>query len=236
MIELFPAAKRFVANHGWLVSGHHFSFADYYDPNNQQFGPLRVFNDDFVAAGRGFGAHPHKEMEIVSIVLKGQLKHQDNTGRSEVIGPGEVQRMTAGTGIVHSEFNPSDVVEVNFLQLWFFPNERGLTPEYEQKAFEISKMKDEFVPLISTNTADLERGAVRIHQDVSLFMTEMDQGVVRTFSQEPGKRIYVYVLEGDITLNSSTQLGRRDAARITGIERLELFAEKDAHVLLIDLP
>jgi redox-sensitive bicupin YhaK (pirin superfamily) len=128
MMQVYPAESRFTADHGWLKSSHSFSFAEYYDPNNMNFGPLRVLNDDFVAPGKGFGAHPHRDMEIVSIVLRGQLQHEDSTGGLEVIRPGEIQRMTAGSGVVHSEYNSSDTEEVNFLQLWFMPEQRGLRP------------------------------------------------------------------------------------------------------------
>ena len=137
MIQVYPAQSRYHADYGWLKTYHSFSFGDYYDPNNIQFGPMRVLNDDFVAPLRGFGAHPHQEMEIVSIVLKGHLKHEDSTGHTATTTFGGVQRMSAGTGIVHSETNPSPTEEVNFLQLWFLPEVRGLTPSYERTTFNI---------------------------------------------------------------------------------------------------
>lgn len=131
MIKVYPAALRFISHHGWLKSHFSFSFAEYFDPGNTGFGPMRVLNDDTVQSGTGFGMHPHQEMEIVSLVLRGELKHKDSTGHEEVLVPGEVQRMTAGTDIVHSETNPSDTEEVNFLQMWFTPETRELKPTYD---------------------------------------------------------------------------------------------------------
>lgn len=234
MINVYPAAGRFSADHGWLQSNFSFSFAEYRDPDNMHFGPLRVFNDDFVAPLKGFGSHPHKEMEIVSVVLKGQLQHQDSTGNREVLRRGEVQRMTAGTGIVHSEMNPSADEEVNFLQLWFMPNEQGLDPSYEQLAYDQSAAKNRLLPVVSNRThADQ---TAFIHQDLTLYLSELEAGQTLTFRQKAGRRIYIFVMEGELTLNGEQPLGKRDAARISGVEELLLESAAGASFMLIDLP
>ncbi|GEN32589.1 pirin family protein [Aneurinibacillus danicus] len=235
MITIYPAASRYSTNHGWLQSNFSFSFAEYYDPNNLQFGPLRVFNDDIVQPGTGFGSHPHREMEIVSIVLQGQLKHQDSTGNSEVLVPGEIQRMTAGTGIVHSEFNPSDTEDVNFLQLWFLPDEKGLKPSYEQFAYDQEALKNNLLPIVSKRQTGEHRVA-HIHQDLTLYLSRLDADKTITFTQPEGRRIYVFVMEGELELNGEKVLQKRDAARINETPTLEVKAKNDTHFMLIDLP
>ncbi len=234
MINVNPAASRFSADHGWLQSNFSFSFAEYRDPDNMHFGPLRVLNDDFIAPLKGFGSHPHKEMEIVSVVLKGELQHQDSTGNREVIRRGEVQRMTAGTGIVHSEMNPSPDETVNLLQLWFMPNEQGLQPSYEQIAYDLSAMKNRLLPVVS-NTTHADKTAF-IHQDLTLYLSELEAGQALTFHQEAGRRIYLFVIEGELTLNGEQPLGKRDAARISEVEELSLQTTAGASFMLIDLP
>ncbi|MBP1933082.1 pirin family protein [Ammoniphilus resinae] len=234
MIRIFSAESRYTANHGWLKTSHSFSFADYYDPNNMSFGPLRVLNDDFVAAGNGFGAHPHREMEIVSIVLSGQLKHEDSTGGSEILHVGEIQRMTAGTGVVHSEYNPSNTEEVNFLQLWFMPEKNGLTPSYEQKAYDQKALKNHLLPVVS-NRVQSEQVA-SIHQDLTLYLSELDAGKTLSFTQEANRKIFLFVIEGDLTLNEQTKLKKRDSARITDVTELKIDANTNAKLMLIDLP
>lgn len=234
MIKVYPAEQRYTADHGWLKTSHSFSFADYYDPDNLHFGPLRVLNDDFVAAGRGFGAHSHQNMEIVSIVLKGQLKHQDSTGHAEVIRPGEIQRMSAGSGVVHSEFNPSETEEVNFLQIWFMPEKNGLTPSYEQKAYDQNALKNNLLPIVS-NKPQSENAAF-IHQDLTLYLSELEAGKTLDFSQESGRKIFFFLIEGEVTLNGAYNLKKRDSARITDISHLEIAADTSATFMLIDLP
>ncbi|WP_281887510.1 pirin-like bicupin family protein [Paenibacillus sp. YYML68] len=231
MIQVFPSTSRYTADHGWLKSNFSFSFADYYDPNNVSFGPLRVFNDDIVQGGRGFGAHPHREMEIVSIVLKGQLQHEDSTGHREVTTYGQVQRMSAGTGIIHSEVNPGEE-EVHFLQIWFEPEELRLEPSYEATDFDTSAMRNRLLPIVSKRSG---AGIAHIHQDLTIYLTELN-GESVTFSQQVGRRIYVFVLEGNVRLGDGTVLGRRDAARIEGVHELVLTPENMASLVLIDLP
>jgi hypothetical protein len=234
LISIFPGESRFFADHGWLKSRFSFSFAEYYDPSNMNFGPLRVFNDDIVQPLKGFGSHPHREMEIVSIVLKGRLQHQDSTGNKAVLQPGEVQRMSAGTGIVHSETNPSREEEVNFLQLWFLPNQQGLHPSYEQKAYDLNAMKNHLLPVVSGRIQD--KNIAYIHQDLTLYLSELDARKSLAFLQEKNRRIYVFVIEGELTLNKENRLKKRDAARITDLVQLEIESDHGATFMLIDLP
>jgi quercetin 2,3-dioxygenase len=232
LIQVHPADQRYSADHGWLKSNFSFSFADYYDPNNTEFGPLRVLNDDIVAPQRGFGAHPHREMEIVSIVLRGELKHEDSTGHSAVTTFGGVQRMTAGTGIIHSEVNPGDD-EVAFLQLWFTPDTRGLEPSYETTQYEPDQLTNRLLPIVAKSGGN---GIASIHQDLTLYLSKLEAGKALTFTQPEGRRIYVHVLEGDLQLNDSTSLKTRDAARITQTPELTLHSADGAFFMLIDLP
>lgn len=233
MIKIHPADSRFTADHGWLRSNFSFSFAEYYDPDNQIFGALRVFNDDIVQPGYGFGAHPHREMEIVSIVLQGQLQHKDNMGNLEILRPGEVQRMTAGTGVVHSEENPSDTEELGFLQLWFLPSIRGLEPSYEQIAYDQEAMVNHLLPVVSNQPSSDK--VAKIHQDLTMYLSKLEAGRAVTFEQEDGRYLYVFVIEGALTLNGES-LGKRDAARITDVTRLEIASDSGAYFMLIDLP
>lgn len=232
MMEIRPAEARFKADHGWLTSYHSFSFADYYDPDNSGFGPLRVLNDDFVAGHRGFAPHPHREMEIVSIVLEGKLKHEDSTGETAVTGFGEVQRMSAGTGVRHSEINPSDR-PVNFLQLWFHPDTPGLPPSYEARPYDASKLENALLPVVSSVPGF---GAASIHQDLTLYLSRLEAGKALSFTQPTGRRIYLFVLEGALTLNGATDVKRRDDVRITDTPELAIQASADSLFMLIDLP
>jgi quercetin 2,3-dioxygenase len=233
MISVYKAQSRYTTDHGWLKSSFSFSFAEYYDPANMGFGPLRVFNDDVVQPLTGFGPHPHREMEIVSIVLKGELEHKDSTGRQEVIRPGDVQRMSAGTGIIHSEMNPSASQEVNFLQLWFEPAEYGLAPSYEQTAYDPDQMVNRLLPVVSREGGEQ---IARIHQDLTLYLSRLEPDAALTFEQEAGRRIYLFVIEGDLAVNGETALAKRDAARITDTPKLSLTSPSGAFFMLIDLP
>ncbi|WP_029097365.1 pirin family protein [Brevibacillus thermoruber] len=233
MISVYKAQSRYTTDHGWLKSSFSFSFAEYYDPANMGFGPLRVFNDDVVQPLTGFGPHPHREMEIVSIVLKGELEHKDSTGRQEVIRPGDVQRMSAGTGIIHSEMNPSATQEVNFLQLWFEPAKYGLAPSYEQTAYDPEQMVNRLLPVVSREGGEQ---IARIHQDLTLYLSRLEPGAALTFEQEEGRRIYLFVIEGDLAVNGETALAKRDAARITDTPKLSLTSPSGAFFMLIDLP
>lgn len=203
MLRVYKADSRYTNNHGWLQTHFSFSFADYYDPNNMGFGPLRVFNDDIIQPKMGFGSHPHHEMEIVSFVLKGALQHQDSTGNTEVIRPGEIQRMTAGTGIVHSEVNASDDEETHLLQLWFEPNERKLAPGYEQKSYDQAALKNALLPVV-TNIAHGRADIVSIHQDMTIYLSELESGKSVLFEQKPERRTYLFVIEGEVVINGDT--------------------------------
>jgi quercetin 2,3-dioxygenase len=234
MIQVYPAQSRYYADYGWLKTYHSFSFGDYYDPNNIHFGPLRVLNDDFVAPLRGFGAHPHREMEIVSIVLKGSLKHEDSAGHTATTTFGGVQRMSAGTGIIHSEVNPSATEEVNFLQLWFLPEVNGLTPSYERTTFDVAKMKNSLLPIVTKNPSSSE--IAHIHQDLTIYLSDLEAGRELTFTQQEGRRIFFFVIEGDVALNGETTLHKRDSARIAETPMLRIASENGARFMLIDLP
>ena len=233
MFDIYRAEDRFTADHGWLKSNFSFSFAEYYDPSNMQFGPMRVLNDDVVKPLRGFGAHPHREMEIVSIVLKGQLKHEDSAGHSAVTTFGGVQRMSAGTGVIHSEVNPSSIEEVNFLQLWFMPEEQGLTPSYEKTEFEIEKLKNTLLPVVSRQAGD---NIAIIHQDLTIYLSDLDSGKELKFKQVDGRRVFFFVIEGEVVLNQETILGKRDSARITNTPQIVIKASNNSRFMLIDLP
>lgn len=234
LIKVYPAESRYTADHGWLKSKFSFSFAEYYDPNNMQFGPMRVLNDDVVQPLTGFGPHPHQEMEIVSIVLKGYLKHEDSTGETAVTTFGGIQRMSAGTGVIHSEVNPSATEEVNFLQMWFLPEESGLTPSYQQTNFDVEKIKNQLLPVVTKNP-DSDNIA-HIHQDLTIYLTDLEANKELVFTQEEGRRIFFFVLEGEVVLNGETHLKKRDSARITETPTLKIETANGAMFMLIDLP
>jgi redox-sensitive bicupin YhaK (pirin superfamily) len=228
MIRVRQAAERGHANFGWLDTHHTFSFANYHDPRHMGFGALRVINDDRVAPGAGFPTHPHADMEIVTYVLEGALAHKDSIGNGAVIRPGEVQRMSAGTGIRHSEFNASREAPVHLLQIWLLPETEGLPPGYEQKAFEIGDRPT----LVASR--DGREGSVTIHQDVSLWAAKLQPGKAAGHKLAPGRRAWLQVARGDAVLNG-TRLGAGDGAAITDETRLELGTDKGGEVLLFDL-
>jgi len=232
MINMYPAASRYTADHGWLKSNFSFSFADYYDPNNLNFGAMRVLNDDFVAPQEGFGMHPHREMEIVSIVLSGKLEHRDNLGNHAITSFGEIQRMSAGTGIFHSEYNASSDETLNFLQMWFIPGESNLQPAYETSAFDVNLMCNQLLPVVSSSGGE---NVAKINQDMTIFLSDLDAGQSLTHETKADRKIFVFVLEGDIILNGDAKLGKRDSARISDITTLQIEASQDAQFMLIDL-
>ncbi len=234
MIKVYPANSRYTADHGWLKSNFSFSFAEYFDPENMNFGPMRVLNDDFVEPMRGFGAHPHKEMEIVSIVLDGHLQHEDNGGHTATTTFGGVQRMSAGTGVVHSEMNPSATEKVNFLQMWFEPEVVGVTPSYEQTTFDVEKLKNQLLPVVSKNASADD--VADINQDLTIYLSDLEKGKKITFAPGKNRRIFLFVIEGDVAVNEEAILNKRDSARITELDELELVSESGARFMLIDLP
>jgi len=232
MAEIRRADERGYADHGWLRSYHSFSFADYFDPNHVEFGPLRVINEDRVVPGAGFGTHGHRDMEIISYVLEGELAHKDSTGTSSVIRPGDVQRMSAGRGVMHSEFNNSHDEPVHFLQIWIQPNVRGIAPEYEEKRFEAADKRGRLRLIASPDAAD---GSVLIHQDARVYAGLFDGEERAAHEVEPGRLIYVHVARGKIAANGeSLQAG--DALKLTDATRLDLAQGSAAEVLVFDLP
>jgi redox-sensitive bicupin YhaK (pirin superfamily) len=218
---------------GWLQYNFSFSFADYYDPMNLNFGPLRVFNDDYIQPENGFHTHPHRNMEIVTFVLEGQLQHLDNTGGQALLVPGEVQRMSAGTGVLHSEVNTSKNCVTNSLQLWFMPKEQGIAPSYEQNPYDSLALKNALHKVVSGRKKVDD--VTYIHQDLDIYLSELEAGRSIVFTQEANRLTYVFVIEGQLSING-TGLERRDAARITDSTTLELTALEQASFMFIDLP
>lgn len=231
MMTVRRAAERGHADHGWLDTWHTFSFADYYDPEHMGFRALRVINEDVVAPGQGFGTHPHRDMEIVTYVLAGALSHRDSMGNGSIIRPGEVQRMTAGTGITHSEFNASRENTVHLLQIWLLPRQRGLTPGYEQKAFSADERRHGLRLVASPDGRD---GSVTIETDALLFASLLAPGEKVSHPLSRGRHAWLQVARGAVTLNG-TPLSQGDGAAVSDLERLDIVASEDAEVLLFDL-
>jgi redox-sensitive bicupin YhaK (pirin superfamily) len=231
MITVRKSKERGHANHGWLKTYHTFSFADYHDPQHMNFGPLRVINEDWVAGGAGFPTHPHRDMEILTWVVEGELRHRDSMGYSETLKPGEMQRITAGRGITHSEFNESRNETVHLLQIWIMPRERGLEPSYEQKAFSADSRHNRLALLASPDGVD---GSLSIQQDARVYAVSLDAGQKLEHSMENTRQAWVQVIRGEITVNG-TQLQPGDAAAVTAETRLDLAAASDAEMLLFDV-
>ena len=232
MTQIRPAAERGHARHGWLDSFHSLSFADYHDPAHMGFGPLRVINEDRVQPGRGFGTHGHRDMEIISYVLEGALAHQDSMGNGSVIRPGDVQRMSAGTGVRHSEYNASDREPVHFLQIWIEPDVRGLEPSYEEKRFDEASKRGRWRLIASR---DAREGSVRIHQDADLFATRLEAGETLRRDLDPARRAYVHVVHGEVRVNGRN-LSSGDALKVEHENLVILDEAREAEVLLFDLP
>jgi redox-sensitive bicupin YhaK (pirin superfamily) len=232
MSEIRRGSNRGYADHGWLKSYHSFSFADYFDPDHVEFGPLRVINEDRVVPGAGFGTHGHRDMEIISYVLEGELAHQDSTGNRCVIRPGDVQRMSAGRGVTHSEFNHSHAEPVHFLQIWIQPDVRGIAPEYEQTRFEPAEKRGRLRLIASPDGAE---GSVRIHQDARVYAGLFDGAEHGELKAGPGRRLYVHVARGKLLANG-TALDAGDALKLTEVTTLSLTHGTGAEVLVFDLP
>ncbi|HEY7760464.1 MAG TPA: pirin family protein [Burkholderiales bacterium] len=231
MITVRRSDARGHANHGWLDSRHTFSFADYYDPREMGFGSLRVINEDRVQPGRGFGTHPHRDMEIISYVLEGALEHKDSLGTGSVIRPGDVQRMSAGTGVLHSEYNPSQREPVHFLQIWIEPNVQGVKPSYEQKAFSADDKRGRLRLVASPDGAD---GSVSIHQDARVYAALLDGAEALTYALPEGHRAYVHIARGSVQVNGQ-QLGAGDGAKIAAEAQLRFTNGREAELLLFDM-
>ena len=232
-MEIRRSNERGLAEHGWLRSFHTFSFADYHDPKHMGFGPLRVINEDRVQPGQGFGTHGHRDMEIISYVLEGGLAHKDSMGNGSVIRPGDVQRMSAGTGVRHSEFNASDKDLVHFLQIWIEPDRRGVAPSYEEKRFDDASKRGQLRLIASP---DGREGSVTIHQDARLYAALLEGDDAVDFRAAPGRLVYVHLVRGDATVNGEALRGG-DAVQLSGNEnRLRLEKGHGAEVLVFDLP
>ncbi|MEX2114638.1 MAG: pirin family protein [Pirellulales bacterium] len=231
MIAIRRSQDRGHFNHGWLDTFHTFSFADYYDPAYVQVRSLRVMNEDRVAPGQGFGMHGHRDMEIVTYVLAGALEHRDNLGNGSVLKPGELQRMTAGTGIRHSEFNPSPSEPVHLYQIWLVPERPGLAPGYEQKAFPQAGRQDRWQLVASPDAAD---GSLTIHQDARLYLAELTTGATLAYDIAAGRLAWLQVLRGEVRLDDE-QLVAGDGAAVSNLSQLQVTAERPAELLLFDL-
>ena len=227
------ASTRGHANHGWLNSYHSFSFASYYNPERMNFGVLRVLNDDQVAPGMGFGTHPHDNMEIISIPLEGDLEHKDSMGNKGVIKQGDVQVMSAGTGIQHSEYNRNKDRQVKFLQIWIFPNKKNVTPRYDQMTFDVDGRKNKLQQILSPTPDD---EGVWIHQDAWFHMGKFDANHIETYQlKKPGNGIYVFVIDGDVTAGGQ-QLEKRDGLGVWDMDSLEITATTSAEFLIMEIP
>jgi redox-sensitive bicupin YhaK (pirin superfamily) len=231
MLDIIRSDTRGSADHGWLRAKHTFSFADYHDPARVHFGKLRVINEDRIAPGGGFDTHPHRDMEIVTYVIDGAVEHRDSMGNGTVIPSGEVQRMTAGTGVLHSEFNPSDEDELHLLQIWFFPEENNLEPGYEQAAFPRADKLNRLRMIASRDGRD---GSLTVHQDVNLYASVLEGGRQVELGALDSRRVFVQVISGDIRVNGET-LAAGDGAKLRDVNRVEIVAANDAEFLVFDL-
>ncbi|MDH3390100.1 MAG: pirin family protein [Gammaproteobacteria bacterium] len=229
MIEIRPSEERGPADHGWLKSRHSFSFASYYDPRHMGVSALRVINDDKVIPGAGFGAHSHRDMEIISYVKRGRIEHEDSMGNVEQLPAGEFQLMSAGTGVTHSEYNPSSTEALEFLQIWIQPNVIGIEPGYQQKRFEDRSG----LQLIAS--ADARDGSLLLHQDASLYQLRLNAGESASLELAAGRTVYVHVVAGSIRVNGA-RLGEGDGAKVAETDRVEFEGVDESEALVFDLP
>lgn len=233
-IVVHRAKDRGRADHGWLQANFSFSFASWHDPTRMHFGVLRVMNDDIIAAGKGFGTHPHDNMEIITIPLEGALQHKDNMGNTSIINAGDVQVMSAGTGILHSEFNPYSDRDANTLQIWLFPKKRNVSPRYQQMTLDAAERKNNFLQILSPNADD---AGVWIHQDAWFHLGQLDGGKQKNYGvKRNGNGVYAFVLQGSASIQGQ-ELGKRDAIGAWNVSELEITAgPKGAEILLLDVP
>jgi hypothetical protein len=232
MIRVIQSKERHHENFGWLDTYWHFSFDTYHDPENTHWGALRVFNDDVVEPGRGFGMHPHRDMEIITYVLSGQLEHKDSLGNRGVVHPGEVQVMSAGSGITHSEYNPSPAEPVHLMQIWIFPRTRGLTPRWAQRQFTPEERAGKLLRVVAGSDSD---GTLTIDQDAEVFVSALKSGEEVTHTSRAGRKAYLFVIDGGAEVNG-LELARGDQARIADETELNIKATDDAELILLDLP
>jgi redox-sensitive bicupin YhaK (pirin superfamily) len=231
MIELIPSQTRGEANHGWLKAKHTFSFAQYHNPERVSFGPLRVINEDRIAPGQGFGTHPHKDMEIVTYPITGAIEHKDSMGNGTVISAGEVQRMTAGTGVQHSEFNHSKDDELHLLQIWMFPEQKDLDPGYEQKMFSREEKLNQLRLIASRDGRD---GSVTVHQHVDLYASILEAGAELELAIVDSNKVFVQVVRGDISVNGQDATAG-DGVQITDQDQLIIAGQSEAEFLLFNM-
>jgi len=231
---LHKSNTRGSADHGWLITNFTFSFADYYNPERIHFGKLRVLNDDTIAPGKGFGLHPHDNMEIITIPLAGAVKHTDNTGGNEIISRGQVQVMSAGTGIWHSEFNASNSEELSLLQIWIFPDQKGLKPSYETQTFDFKQLSNELK--LVAGSVKLEGPHLKINQQAYVSFGKMDKGKEFTYSfYKPGNGAYIFLIEGQLSINNIT-LERRDGLGIEGTTEFNLHSSEKSEYVIFEIP
>lgn len=232
MIQLIPSEARYHVDRGWLSTYWHFSFDEYYDPANMHWSALRVFNDDVIRPGGGFGFHPHRDMEIFTYVLEGSLEHQDSLGNTGVVEPGEVQVMSAGTGITHAEYNHSKQAPVHLMQLWILPRTKGLKPRWEQRRIQPEQRAGKLLPVVSDGSMP---ETLAIDQDATIFLSRLGAGRSVSFESRPGRHAYLYVIDGSLSVNQQL-LAAGGQARIAGEPRLDLAAKTDSELLFLDLP
>ncbi|SDN39943.1 hypothetical protein SAMN04487897_102781 [Paenibacillus sp. yr247] len=232
MIQVFPAHTRNMTDLGWLKSYKNFSFGDYFDENNVGFGVMRVCNYDEIAAGRGFGPHPHSDMEIVSIVLSGAIKHEDSLGHVAITASNGVQRMSAGSGVIHAEYNASETEPMSLFQLWFMPAKRGFAPSFENVTYEREAMINKLLPVVTPEGGE---HIAKIHQDMSIYLSKLDAGKELVFNQGENRRIFLMVISGKCSANDAV-LESKDSARMEAEQTLAIRAIEDTHFMLIDLP
>jgi hypothetical protein len=232
MIQVIKSNERHHANFGWLDTHWHFSFDTYYDPENVHWGALRVFNDDVIEPGQGFGMHGHRDMEIITYVLEGELEHRDSQGNRGVVHPGEVQVMSAGTGIRHSEFNPSGEKPLHLLQIWVLPRTRGLQPRWQQRQFTSAERNGKLRAVVSSGDIP---GTLRIDQDAQVYISRLKAGEEGAHQSRAGRRAYLFVISGSVSLNGFL-LAAGDQARMADEKELKIQAKQDSELILLDLP
>jgi redox-sensitive bicupin YhaK (pirin superfamily) len=231
MLTIRRSEERGKGDHGWLKSRHSFSFGDYYDPAHESFGALRVINEDWIAGGAGFPPHPHRDMEIVTYILGGAIAHKDNTGGGGTIRPGEIQRMSAGSGIVHAEFNASPTEECHLLQIWIMPSKRGIQPGYEQKTIDPASVQNKFARIAAPEPRENE---VRLVQDAEIWSARLDAGVEAIHPLAQGRKAWLHVAKGEVKLGDET-LKAGDAAAITDLQQIAVKSNAESEILLFDL-
>lgn len=234
MIQTIKANEHHKSEMDWLSTYYHFSFADYFDPKKMNYGPLRVFNDDTIQPGQGFDLHPHRDMEIVTYVIDGELEHEDNRGNKGVIRPGEIQVMTAGYGIMHAERNHSDKKPLHLLQMWVIPDKKELVPSWQQKTYSKEQRLDKLLQVVSPIDSN-SNGALTVHQNASFYVSSLTSGAEISHKLQSGQKAYVFVIGGKVQINGTT-LEERDAAKIEDESKLAIKSEKPSELILIELP